>query len=80
MARVLAAAPASNGRVGLAGLWPFGPIRRPAAALVAAMVLGIVVGVTEPGITPFAAEESWSETPDVDDLAFGDDLDWDDQT
>jgi len=53
-----------------AGLWPFSPRWQPAAALVAAATLGVVLGAGWP------EDGSSSEPPDVVELAFGTDDDW----
>jgi len=45
--RLLAAAPAGGWRELLANLWPFGPVWRPAAALLGLALVGFLLGSTE---------------------------------
>ena len=45
--RILAAAPSGGWRDLLASLWPFGPVWRPVAALLAIAAFGIILGTTE---------------------------------
>jgi hypothetical protein len=52
-------------------VWPFGPRWQPVAALAAAAVLGVVVGVAVPQASP-----SDTSTTDVTEMAFGADVDW----
>ena len=46
-ARLLAAAPVGGWRELLASVWPFGPVWRPAAALLGFAFVGILLGATE---------------------------------
>ena len=45
--RILAAAPGGGWRELAAGLWPFGPVWRPAAALLGIALMGIFLGSTD---------------------------------
>ena len=51
--------------------WPFGPRWQPVAALAAAAVLGVLVGVAVP-----QASQAEASSTDITELAFGPDVDW----
>lgn len=66
-ARILASAPGGEMAAvrtdgGLRGLWPFGPIWRPVTALACAALLGIYVGIADPGML-FGEQSAQANVP-----------------
>ncbi len=70
-ARILAAAPEQGWRGLVAALWPFGPVWRPAAGLVAIACLGIFIGLSDALSLPNDVTVNGALSEDVQSLVTG---------